>query len=239
MKGLTRASIEKAINTPDKICALASTCSIILHGPTGTGKTTAVGELLRPVAGLSVFCQKASGILSSYKAGNTSNITLLFNALSVHLPAALVVDEADGLFEESSGSSHDDKIVAAFKENLNNTPGIAKFAMTNNFDQIEKAIVGRFGREQYVPALTHVQRRDMFTALCSKTKWKEPPPSDQEITDLAEWLGTNSISGNMTYREMNTHFSSVGANRKDTTDQGKWRYGNEDLAAHPMTPRDF
>ena len=129
---------------------------LLLHGPTGTGKTYMVKALANYI-GIPVIERNGTDLMTKYINSGPENIGKLFDEARSHKRALIFIDEIDALLrrrDSNGGSSSGEegaKAVNKFLGELDgfiqNNPGIIVVGATNRKDVIDTAALrpGRLG----------------------------------------------------------------------------------------------
>jgi hypothetical protein len=148
--------------------------AIVLHGPTGCGKTFAVEQLVEYL-GWPSFQIDASSVASPYIHETSRKVSEVFEKAMQNAPSVLVIDEMEAFLADretgGAGSHHRVEEVAEF---LRRIPEAAKnevliVAMTNRVEMIDSAIMrrGRFDHVIKVDFASEEEVRSMLEKLLS------------------------------------------------------------------------
>lgn len=127
---------------------------ILLHGPSGTGKTM----LARALAGeteATFIVESATNFLNEYAGGGPTNIRALFARARRYSPVVVFIDEIDGIgrnrtFERHSWHIHESLNALLTELDGFMTPSarpVIVIAATNLLDELDPALRRRFDRE--------------------------------------------------------------------------------------------
>lgn len=148
---------------------------MLLHGPTGTGKTT----LIRYIAGLvkdrTVFVADGHAVMDSHLGGTGKTLDRITRSVAAGR-GILVFEEVDGIASVrglggSSVSGEVDRITIALMRlmDLNKLPIIAT---TNRTDALDPALLRRFEYKVEFPEATAAQKAEVLRRILSA----EPEP---------------------------------------------------------------
>lgn len=134
-------------NAFDKFKNFKPSRGIVLHGPTGTGKTL-LALALANEANVPFFKVDCNELIESYVGSSEKNLRNLFKKAKAQQPCILFFDEFDSIARKRTGDTqgrHDDKVVNQLLTLLcdveKNNPGIYIIAATNRLDIIDPAIL--------------------------------------------------------------------------------------------------
>lgn len=168
---------------------------ILLHGPTGNGKTT-VAKYIAKAAGLP-FVQVNSDIIVMSKIGeSTANIYNLLRAITE--PCVLFWDELDGICKErgaggdSAAGNEFDRMVNALLVNIEKlNENIVFIGATNRIEIIDSAILRRFNVKYKVSGPQPDDKQNYINDLCSMYKISV---NDIDSSSVGVLLSKNSYS---------------------------------------------
>ena len=168
----------------------------LFHGPSGTGKTTAAEILVREMAvpnggQVELFRIDVSALVSKYIGETAKNIADVFES-GRKAGAALLFDEAEGLFAKRSQGSrdsldkHSNAELGFLLQCLEDYPGVA-ILTTNLYHLIDEAFLRRFRFVIEFPFPDRAQRERI---------WQRSIPDTAPTGDLDfEALSRLSVSG--------------------------------------------
>lgn len=147
--------------------------ALLLHGPTGSGKTSLARGVLKYMQGRVGCIMEAHNMLTSRFGDSAKNVAKGFHLAEYH-GAMLVVEEIDALGmvrRQNSSSEENAKITIAMMRCLE-AAKIPVIATTNFKDHLDPALLRRFETQIEVPALDEKGR----THVLKKILGKEPEP---------------------------------------------------------------
>lgn len=127
---------------------------ILLHGPTGNGKTT-IAKHMAKIAGIPFVEVNCDNIVDSKVGGSAQNINILLR--SIKEPCVLFWDEIDSVgkkrsVDDSSASTENSRIVNSILVNIEKMSEDTIFiAATNRMDILDPAFLRRFNSKIEVP----------------------------------------------------------------------------------------
>jgi SpoVK/Ycf46/Vps4 family AAA+-type ATPase len=182
---------------------------ILLHGPTGNGKTT----LARHIAKLidKPFVEINSDMVVDSKLGETGqNIWNIFD--SIKQPCVLFWDEVDSIGRKRSGSDNaaafeNDRMVNAMLTNIEKMSDEVIFiGATNRMDILDTAFIRRFDIKLEIPGPTEEEKIEFAKQLL-------------EFYKLPEAYADGNLTNYKSYSDVKLHF--VDNARKYVTDKLK------------------
>lgn len=169
--------------------------AVILHGPSGTGKTFAVDQLVE-FLGWPSFQIDASSVASPYIHETSKKVAQVFEKAMENSPSVLVIDEMEAfLADREIGSGH--HRVEEVAEFLRRIPEAVKnevliIAMTNRIDMIDSAIQRR-GRFDHVIKVDFASEMEV-QSLLDKLLTSLPKESDVDSRPLGQELAGRPLS---------------------------------------------
>ncbi|CAO3616280.1 unnamed protein product [Mucor hiemalis] len=178
---------------------------ILLHGPTGMGKTMLCSALASE-AGVNFMAVESSQIRSKVIGESEKGIAKLFSQARANSPCILFIDQIDMLLPKR-GTSHSsentsDRIVTGFLTEIDglltkSVKGSAQIellviAATNRIETIDPAVLrpGRFDEHIHIPIPNEKRRLEIIKGISSRMPISL---SDQELEDLvaktSKWSG--------------------------------------------------
>ena len=163
--------------------------AVVLHGPTGCGKTFAV-DCLIDFLGWPSFQIDASSVASPYIHETSKKIAEVFDKAMLNAPSVLVIDEMEAfLTDREMGMGH--YRVEEVAEFLRRIPEAAKnqvliIAMTNRVEMIDPAILRR-GRFDHIIKVDYASEAEVLSLLerllstLPKEKDVDPKPFAREL----------------------------------------------------------
>lgn len=171
--------------------------AIVLHGPTGCGKTFAVEQLVEYL-GWPSFQIDASSVASPYIHETSRKVSEVFEKAMQNAPSVLVIDEMEAFLADretgGGGSHHRVEEVAEFlrriPEAANNE--VLIIAMTNRIEMIDSAIMrrGRFDHVIKVDFASKEEVRSMLEKLLSTL----PMDKTVDLAPMARKLAGRPLS---------------------------------------------
>ncbi|KAK9282491.1 hypothetical protein L1049_005410 [Liquidambar formosana] len=175
---------------------LRTTKGVLLHGPSGTGKTS-LAQLCAHDAGLNLFTLNGPEIVNQYFGESEKALHEVFDSASRAAPAVVFIDELDAIApaRKDGGEELSQRLVATLlnlMDGISRTDGILVIAATNRPDSIEPALrrPGRLDREIEIGVPSPKQRLDILVTLLSEMKHSL---LDMEIQHLA--MATHGFVG--------------------------------------------
>lgn len=128
--------------------------ALLLHGPTGSGKTSLAAAMLRHIGRRGVVME-AHNILSSHFSDSSRNVARAFRAAEKH-GALMVIEEIDALGisrQDTRGNcaSEENKITIALMRHIESAT-VPVIATTNFHAKIDPALLRRFEAQIEVPS---------------------------------------------------------------------------------------
>ncbi|KAI8994712.1 P-loop containing nucleoside triphosphate hydrolase protein [Pilobolus umbonatus] len=179
-----KISVIQPFQHPDKYIQLGISPpkGILLHGPTGVGKTMLCSALASEV-GINYMLVESSQIRSKIVGESEKGIAKLFALARSNSPCILFIDQIDMLLPKR-GTSHSsentaDRIVTSFltemdglltKQSKDNTIDLLIIAATSRIEAIDPAVLrpGRFDEHIYIPLPNDKQRYEIIKGISSK-----------------------------------------------------------------------
>lgn len=165
---------------------------ILLHGPTGNGKTTLVRHIARQ-ADLPLLEVKADSVISSKLGRTGSNIGSIFSTLQA--PFLLFWDEVDTIGRRrasrnsDSGEVENERMVNSMLINMEKLhPSVILIGATNRREVLDSAFLRRFDAEFELPAPTGREKESFATQLAAYHKLPPAftPAAYDHLTNYAE-----------------------------------------------------
>ncbi|XP_015573599.2 calmodulin-interacting protein 111 isoform X1 [Ricinus communis] len=167
---------------------LRPTKGVLLHGPTGTGKTS-LARLCALDAGVNLLSVNGPEIISQYHGESEQALHEVFASASQGAPAVVFIDELDSIApaRKDGGEALSQRMVATLlnlMDGVSRTDGVIIIAATNRPDSIEPALrrPGRLDREIEIGVPSPKQRLDILNTLLSQ---REHSLSDLQVQHLA------------------------------------------------------
>ena len=153
--------------------------SILLHGPSGTGKSLYLRQLAYDL-GYEIIERRSSDILSKWIGESEQNIAQAFEEAK-NRRAMLIFDEIDSFLPDKGRllAAYESRTVNEFLIQLENHP-YPVGATTNYIDRLERASIRRFKIEAKFDYL----KKDQYAYVYRKTFGLEPPKDIEKLTEL-------------------------------------------------------
>ncbi|KAK4485635.1 hypothetical protein RD792_008278 [Penstemon davidsonii] len=167
---------------------LRSTKGVLLHGPSGTGKTI-LAQICANDAGVNLFSVNGPEIISQYHGESEQALHEIFEKASQAAPAVVFIDELDAIApaRKDGGDGLSQRMVATLltlMDGISSTDGIVIIAATNQPDSIDPALrrCGRLERVIEIGVPSPVQRREILHVILSEMRHSL---LDKDIQQLA------------------------------------------------------
>ena len=174
---------------------ITSPSAIVLHGPTGCGKTFAV-ESLVAYLGWPCFDIDANSVASPYIHETSKKVAEVFAKAIENKPSVIVIDEMDAFLarRDTVTGQHHIEEVAEFLRRIPEaiSHGVLVIGMTNRIDAIDSAILRR-GRFDHVIAVAPANAVEVL-ALMQKVTASLPVADNVDLTPLAHALAGSPLS---------------------------------------------
>ncbi|KAI8647240.1 P-loop containing nucleoside triphosphate hydrolase protein [Parasitella parasitica] len=161
-----KTSVIQPFHNPDKYIELGISPpkGILLHGPTGVGKTMLCSALASE-AGVNFMLVESSQIRSKVVGESEKGIAKLFSQARANSPCILFIDQIDMLLPKRgtslSSENTSDRIVTGF---------LTEMDATNRIETIDPAVLrpGRFDEHIYIPLPNDKQRLQIIQGISSR-----------------------------------------------------------------------
>ncbi len=177
---------------------LQPTRGIMLHGPSGTGKTL-LAKALAKESGVNFISVKGPSLMSRYVGESERAIREVFRTARQAAPSILYFDEIESLVpvrgrESGSGSSFTERVIGQFLSEMSGIEelqGVTVLATTNRLDLVDPALLapGRFDLVLELPMPDTAARKRIFEIELRK----KPLAPDVDLAKLAEL--TENLNG--------------------------------------------
>jgi SpoVK/Ycf46/Vps4 family AAA+-type ATPase len=156
---------------------------LLLHGPTGTGKSLIARTLAE-----SMSCDFQSLSLADIKrehlGASGKRVREIWDHARAHRPSIIFIDECDGVFGRRGAAETDliaADVVGAFLpewDGIEQTSGIMVIGATNKRSMLDDAILSRFGWEVEVPLPAAPERRHILEQELKANRIEMELPGD-------------------------------------------------------------
>ena len=152
-------------------CAIQPTRGILLHGPSGTGKTL-LARALAKESGINFISVKGPSIMSRYIGESEKAIREVFRVARQAAPSILYFDEIESLIPASAGENAgsgatEKRVMGQFMSEMSGIEelqGVVVLATTNRLDLVDKSFLtsGRFDLVLELPLPDLKAREEIF-----------------------------------------------------------------------------
>ena len=165
------------------------TRGIMLHGPSGTGKTL-LAKALAKESGVNFISVKGPSLMSRYVGESERAIREVFRTARQAAPSILYFDEIESLIpirgREAGGSAFTERVIGQFMSEMSgieDLQGVVVLATTNRLDLVDPALLvaGRFDLVLELP-LPDAEARESIFRIELRQK---PLASDVDVKNLA------------------------------------------------------
>lgn len=153
-------------------CGVEIPKGVIVHGPSGTGKTILVNSYISALENVDITIVNGPELTSKYFGETEQKLRDIFNNAVEKAPSVLMIDEFDTVCPKRTSSSNESekRVVATFCTLLDNIPQESLFvviALTNQLDGIDPVLrrPGRFEKEVEFNVPNGSERYDIFVKL--------------------------------------------------------------------------
>ncbi len=170
---------------------------IMIHGPSGTGKTLLVKALAHE-SGVNFITVKGPSLMSRYVGESERALREVFRKARQAAPCILYFDEIDSLtpVRSSDGSAQSqiaDRVISQFLSEMSGIEamdGVVVVATTNRIDRVDPSTfsAGRFELVLETP-LPDAAAREEILKICLK----KIPPTGVNFSELVDW--TDGMNG--------------------------------------------
>ncbi|WP_202109158.1 AAA family ATPase [Succinivibrio dextrinosolvens] len=183
--------------------------SILLYGPTGTGKTYAAKELAK-FLGWNFIKLDSKSIGSEAVQGSAIKIAKVFDRARREAPSIIFIDEIDAWIPKRSGRSTNSEIgqVNEFLANMSqvNSDNLLLIGTTNRIDDIDEAALrnGRFSTKIEIGYMKGEQVEELLSSLI-----KDIPYDDSiDLSEIAKTQDNKSVADIVAFFEKACRFSA-------------------------------
>ena len=165
------------------------TRGIMLHGPSGTGKTL-LAKALANESGVNFISVKGPSLMSRYVGESERAIREVFRTARQAAPSILYFDEIESLIpirgREAGGSAFTERVIGQFMSEMSgieDLQGVVVLATTNRLDLVDPALLvaGRFDLVLELPLPDAEARESIFRIELRR----KPLAPDIDVKDLA------------------------------------------------------
>ncbi|KAK8473378.1 hypothetical protein PHAVU_001G119600 [Phaseolus vulgaris] len=171
---LLKDIISSSLNDALSSFGLRTTRGVLLHGPTGTGKTS-LAQLCTHDVGVNFFPINGPEIVTQYYGESEQALHKVFDSAIEAAPAVVFIDELDAIApaRKEGGEELSQRLVATLlnmMDGISRTEGLLVIAATNRPDHIEPALrrPGRFDKEIEIGVPSPKQRSDILLTLLNE-----------------------------------------------------------------------
>ncbi|GHV46464.1 ATPase AAA [Synergistales bacterium] len=191
---------------------------IMLHGPSGTGKTL-LAKALAHESGVNFISVKGPSLMSKYVGESERGIREVFKTAKQAAPSILYFDEIESLTptrgrDSGASSSFTDRVIGQFLSEMSGIEelrGVVVLATTNRLDLVDSSLLaaGRFEMILETPLPDAAAREAIFNIELRK----KPLAPDVDIKELAIVMDGYSgadisfVCRKATMTALKTHFS--------------------------------
>ena len=165
------------------------TRGIMLHGPSGTGKTL-LAKALAKESGVNFISVKGPSLMSRYVGESERAIREVFRTARQAAPSILYFDEIESLIpirgREAGGSAFTERVIGQFMSEMSgieDLQGVVVLATTNRLDLVDPALLvaGRFDLVLELPLPDAAARESIFRIELRR----KPLAPDVDVKNLA------------------------------------------------------
>ena len=165
------------------------TRGIMLHGPSGTGKTL-LAKALAKESGVNFISVKGPSLMSRYVGESERAIREVFRTARQAAPSILYFDEIESLIpirgREAGGSAFTERVIGQFMSEMSgieDLQGVVVLATTNRLDLVDPALLvaGRFDLVLELPLPDAAARESIFRIELRQ----KPLAPDVDVKNLA------------------------------------------------------
>ena len=162
------AAISLPIESPHLAAIGLGSNGILIHGPSGTGKTKIASSIASTFEACSVYNVLSSHLVDKFVGSSERNFRALFTIAQEHAPAVVILDEAETLFgirqsgSQSEGSTQ--RLTTELLALMSKFDKVVIVALTNLPWKFDDAFFRRFDRHIHV-GLPDLQDRQAILEL--------------------------------------------------------------------------
>jgi SpoVK/Ycf46/Vps4 family AAA+-type ATPase len=156
---------------------------LLLHGPTGTGKSL-IARTLAETLSCDFQSLSLADIKQEHLGASGKRVREIWDHARAHRPSIIFIDECDGVFGRRGAAETDviaADVVGAFLpewDGIEQTSGIMVIGATNKRSMLDDAILSRFGWEVEVPLPAAPERRHILEQELKANRIEMELPDD-------------------------------------------------------------
>ncbi|CAD5116179.1 unnamed protein product [Dimorphilus gyrociliatus] len=190
---------------------------ILLHGPSGTGKTLIAKAFLRHLQSKDIYkVQFSSGdILSKYQGESESKVKAYFNEARTNSPSVILIDDINVICAKKESENVLKRIVSVLVTEMDSitttSSPVLVIATSNKTDEIDISLrrAGRLEYEIEIPVPNERDRKEILQGLLSKIKDYEEFDIEEISKRAHGYVGSDLVAVIKDAR-----FSALKSNRK-------------------------
>jgi SpoVK/Ycf46/Vps4 family AAA+-type ATPase len=166
---------------------------LLLYGPPGTGKTT-IAKAMAKAAGCPYFSASLTQLKGAALGQSAEKVDTLWDKVDAAKMSILLIDECEAVFPERGSRNSDqltDELLGQFLQRWEgldeNDARVLVIGATNRQEQIDAAIISRFGAMIEIPSPNEQARRQILALELAKRHWGVP--SDEFVHKTAGMSG--------------------------------------------------
>ncbi len=218
---------------------------LLLHGPTGTGKSL-IARTLAETLSCDFRRLSLADIKQEHLGASGKRVREIWDHARAHRPSVIFIDECEGVFGRRGAAETDviaADVVGAFLpewDGIEQTSGIMVIGATNKRSMLDDAILSRFGWEVEVPLSAAPERRNILEQELKANRIEMELPDDTE--SLTQGMSGRDIRNLAATTKSLAHpnpptaehlFEAAGAARKRGNAQVGYAATWESLALEP------
>jgi SpoVK/Ycf46/Vps4 family AAA+-type ATPase len=169
---------------------------LLLHGPTGTGKSL-IARTLAETLSCDFQSLSLADIKEEHLGASGKRVREIWDHARAHQPSIIFIDECDGVFGRRGAAETDviaADVVGSFLpewDGIDETSGIMVIGATNKRSVLDDAIISRFGWEMEVPLPSAPERRRILEQELRANRIDMELPED--TTSLTQGMSGRDI----------------------------------------------